>query len=137
MSEDRLVSDQERLVERLTDAINERAGDGSTGAVAIWHVREALDAVGLSRVIEELKAEVGRLRTDRDQLGEAFAILYDQALNGVICDPHMNPCDSCRRGFALGHAVLDRLDPLWGNFTRPGAKFQPDSAALDEGEETR
>ena len=51
-------SDQERLVERLTDAINERAGDGSTGAVAIWHVREAVDAVGLSRVIEERDAAV-------------------------------------------------------------------------------
>lgn len=69
----------------------------------------------------------------RNQLAEAFAILYDQALNGVLCDPHMHPCDSCKRGFALGTGVLDGLDPQWGNFFRGGPKVQPtDSPAPRE-----
>jgi hypothetical protein len=85
-------------------------------------------------MVSETEAALNRWLTDaeedRDKLGEAFAILYDQALNGVICDPHMQPCDSCKRGFELGREVLDRLDPKWGNFGRPGPKFQPDGAAL-------
>lgn len=90
----------------------------------------------------ELAAEVGRLvaenvqlRDDMIRLGNAFAGLYLQALNGVVCDPTRSPCGSCANAFTLGREVLDRLDPEWGSTYRSCANFDPRMAKSELGEQ--
>lgn len=75
---------------------------------------------------------IGDLRRDLGQLGSAFAMLYLQAINGVVCDPteQLGPrtlCSSCKNAWDVGQAVLDRHDARWGNMYRSGALFQPDT----------
>lgn len=66
---------------------------------------------------------------DFQKLGAAFAELYSQALNGVVCDPTAEPgrhgCRACLTAWEDGREVLKRYDEKSGNLYRPGPMFQP------------
>lgn len=70
------------------------------------------------------------LRTDFAHLGSAFAGLYLQALNGVVCEPGQDEvgrhnCASCAMAWTLGRTIMDKYDLNWGNMYRSGGSFQP------------
>jgi hypothetical protein len=72
---------------------------------------------------QSAKARVAQLEDDVNRLGDAFARLYLQALNGVVCDPTGEPgtrgcCRECHNAWASGKAVLDKHDPGWGGLQR-------------------
>jgi hypothetical protein len=72
---------------------------------------------------ESAEARVADLEADLNQLGTAFARLYLQALNGVVCDPtgHAGTrgcCRVCHEAWASGKTVLDSHDPGWGGLQR-------------------
>lgn len=69
--------------------------------------------------------------TDFQQLGNAVAELYLQAINGVVCDPTNDSvydrthCEACGRAWKTAVEILDRYDEHWGNMFRSGPTFQP------------
>ena len=83
---------------------------------------------------EVLEVENQTLRAALAKLGVAFAELYSQGLNGVICDPgqdevHRRNCRSCHEAWKAGIAVLEAYDPKFASLTRTGSMFQPDFPA--------
>ena len=80
-----------------------------------------------------LGAENIRLKEDLTTVGDAFATLYSQAINGVICDPAWEPvehvagragyrteraCLSCSRAWRTGREVLERYDDEYASVSR-------------------
>lgn len=76
------------------------------------------------------KAEVEQLRADFAKLGAAFATIWSQALNGVVCEPGQaeigrHNCRACRDAWKTGTDVLAAYDPKYANIIRSGPMFQP------------
>jgi hypothetical protein len=60
-----------------------------------------------------------QMAADLQKLGDAFARLHFQAINGVVCDPAETPgprtlCNACREAWEQGTAILAKYDPPMG-----------------------
>jgi hypothetical protein len=117
------------LLERVEALEQQR--DRAMSEANQWTQIYSADAAGalardLKAVLERAEfaeARVAQLEDDVNRLGDAFARLYLQALNGVVCDPTGEPgtrgcCRECHNAWASGKAVLDKHDPGWGGLQR-------------------
>lgn len=100
---------------------------------------ELCHAEGVGAELASLKAEVDCLRDDLAKIGAAFAELWSQGLNGVVCDPCQGEigrynCRSCHEAWKAGVEVLDKYDPKYASL-RGGPMFQPDFAAASTTED--
>jgi len=76
-------------------------------------------------------SEIEQLRGDFAKLGTAFAELFSQGLNGVVCEPCQDEigrlnCRSCHEAWETGQEILRAYDSKFASLTRMGPMFQPD-----------
>lgn len=113
-----------KAVKAAVDAVQEEFDERGLGEADLI-VQVILDESGYP-------IEVDRLRADLSTLGAAFAALYSQGLNGVICDPahasepvSRHNCGPCSRAWTAGREVLSKYDAKYASLFRFGPMFQP------------